>query len=308
MIITVTPNPAFDKTLQVNGFEIGEHLRAKVLGCIPAGKGINVSRGLFRLGRDSTAGALIGRNDRAGFESVLRHENIQPLLVSVDGVTRTNTTIMDTVSSTTTHIREEGPEVSTQEFAELAGRLERTIAAAHKSVRIVITGSLPPGVEKGPFTELLKACGEAGARIYCDTSGRPFRWAVESGRVDVVTPNVKELGEYLGNDIDTSQVPEAASTLFPAVSRVIVTGGKRGAWVVDDDRVIHAAADLPEEKVRNTVGCGDAFLAGWLAARSREMGREKSLRWAVAAGTACAMGESAVDYERSRVETILRRV
>ena len=50
MIVTVTLNPAVDKVLEVPGFHVGAHVRASVASLLPAGKGVNVARGLVRLG------------------------------------------------------------------------------------------------------------------------------------------------------------------------------------------------------------------------------------------------------------------
>jgi len=91
------------------------------------------------------------------------------------------------------------------------------------------------------------------------------------------------------------------------VRLVLLTLGERGACAVHRRGCVCMACRLPQGSVRNTVGCGDAFLAGWLYARQRGEGIEGALRWAVAAGAASACGESTVGYTRQEVEGLLER-
>ena len=60
MIITVTLNPAVDRVLEVDGFKVGQHARARLKALLPAGKGINVARGVVKLGATAGACALVG--------------------------------------------------------------------------------------------------------------------------------------------------------------------------------------------------------------------------------------------------------
>jgi fructose-1-phosphate kinase PfkB-like protein len=63
MIITVTLNPAVDQTLALDRFVPGDTNRVRESRIDPGGKGINVSRVLRELGRESMA-ALPARDAR----------------------------------------------------------------------------------------------------------------------------------------------------------------------------------------------------------------------------------------------------
>jgi fructose-1-phosphate kinase PfkB-like protein len=95
--------------------------------------------------------------------------------------------------------------------------------------------------------------------------------------------------------------------LLDRVKTVLLTLGEGGAWVVRRDASVFRACSLAEGDLRNTVGCGDAFLAGWL--RGQEMSDDpgEALAWAVAAGAASAMSESTVGYTLAEVERLLPR-
>ncbi|MHC4788719.1 MAG: 1-phosphofructokinase, partial [Planctomycetota bacterium] len=62
---------------------------------------------------------------------------------------------------------------------------------------------------------------------------------------------------------------------------------------------------VPEARVVNTVGCGDAFLAGWLQGERLCEEPADALDWALAAGAASAMSESTVGYSLRDVERLL---
>ena len=64
---------------------------------------------------------------------------------------------------------------------------------------------------------------------------------------------------------------------------------------------------LAPEQLRSVLGCGDAFLAGWLHARQTTDDVRQALRWAVAAGAASAITDTAVGYTRADVEGLLER-
>jgi 1-phosphofructokinase len=307
MIVTVTLNPALDKTLRVPDFAVGQHARARLVELIPAGKGINVGRGLSRFGSCATACGLVGRSELEAYRRVLEQEGVDCALTPVEGTTRTNTTILDPVHGTTTHLREEGFTVCQKDVRRLTDALRKRLEQTDTAVRVVFAGSLPPGLGPEDFVHLLENCRETGARIIVDTSGSPLRQAVDSGTLDAVKPNLTELGQCLGRKAEEEECVEAARELLGCVDTVLLTLGERGAWLVREDAQIGAQCRLDPGKVENTVGCGDAFLAGWLEAIEEGKSPREALRWAVCAGAASARGKTTVDYSRGDVEELLDR-
>ncbi len=140
-----------------------------------------------------------------------------------------------------------------------------------------------------------------------DTSGEALRAAVQAGCLDTIKPNLLELGQCLGRDLDARDGPVGASELLGRVGRVLLTLGEGGAWVIENDFRIGMKCPLPAAEQRNSVGAGDAFLAGWLYGWSRFGERATALRWAVAAGAACLRSETSVDYRVEDVRAMLER-
>lgn len=312
MIITVTLNPAIDKTVEAPHFHAGGHVRVSVKGSVPAGKGINVARGLSVLGIYSNACALMGKNEQSIYRELLKKEGIESHFITVPGNTRTNTTILDPAEHTTTHLREEGFQASSQLVARVRrtlGELVGTNLGGTEMVSVVFCGSLPPGVSPDDFLALTSRCSNLGARVVVDTSGEALKEVVSEGGVHTIKPNLDELKQCLGRDVSEEEAPEAARELLGHVDRVVLTLGEKGAYLVTDEFQYGLRCPVADEALRNTVGAGDAFLAGWLAGCERAGGDQKeAFTWAVATGSASVKADTAVGYLRSTVEELRGQV
>ncbi|MFO8006803.1 MAG: 1-phosphofructokinase family hexose kinase [Candidatus Brocadiia bacterium] len=306
MIVTVTLNPAVDKALDVPGFEVGAHARARVQSVLPAGKGNNVARGVARLGGKALATGLVGRAEVAAFDHSLSADGVRTWFQPVDGTTRTNTTILDPEARTTTHLREEGFTVSP---ADLEGLRRILLDCMWEScgAAVVFAGSLPPGCGPADLAGLIASVAEAGGRLVVDTSGPALRAAVDGGHVATIKPNLTELRQLLDEEVSPEQAPGRARELLDRVGTVLLTLGAGGAYVVREDVEVGLRCPLPEAELGNTVGCGDAFLAGWLRGLELTETPEETLRWAVAAGAASAMSETTVGYTLEDVRRLLPR-
>ena len=298
MVITVTLNPAVDKVLEVPGFRVGAHARAVVRSIQAAGKGVNVARGLARLGGRPAASGFVGENEERMFVESLADEGVEARFCTVTQPTRTNTTVLDPENRTTTHLREEGFHISAADRDRLSEMLT-TWLSDREDATVVFAGSLPPGVEAEHFAALIERCGEAGAEIMVDTSGPALRAVFGTGQVSVLKPNLLELGQLLGKEVAEEDAVEAARGLFEQggdLRTVLLTLGKRGAWLITAEEHVGRRCPLDPGDLRNTVGCGDAFLAGWLRGRQVSGEGAGALEWAVAAGTASAAKETTVGY------------
>ncbi|MHC4592552.1 MAG: 1-phosphofructokinase family hexose kinase [Planctomycetota bacterium] len=303
-IITVTLNPAVDKVLEVPGFQVGAHAKAQTRAVLPAGKGVNVARGLARLGVRALATGLIGRDEERMFGQSLGTEGVDARFCTVPGRTRTNTTVLDPEAHTTTHLREQGFEVGQDDLARLTESVTHLLAGGTGQT-VVFSGSLPPRMRPADFAALVVACGRAGAQVVVDTNGPALRAALEIGAVDTLKPNLLELAECLGRSVSREHAVAGATELLGPAKRVLLTLGAEGAYLITSDLTVGQRCPLAESEVRNTVGCGDAFLAGWL--RGEQVGGDESdaLCWAVAAGAACAASETTVGYTLPDVQALL---
>lgn len=288
MIITVTLNPSVDKTVEVPSFSVGEVLKGRVVRIQPAGKGVNISRCLATLGVRSVVSGFVGSGEEPLFVESFDGQDVGVELVAIDGRTRSNTTILDPVNGSETHIREEGPRVTPSDLARLTEKLE---GLAGCDDLVVFAGSLPPGADPSALGELVQGCQERGSKVGIDTSGEALREGVVRAPF-LIKPNEEELRELLGRGLESEEeLLAGAAEVARKVEIVLLSRGEKGAVCVTRDERWGCRVEVGG--ARNTVGCGDALLAGFLAAFVGGQGLSECLRSGVAAGGACALSHAA---------------
>lgn len=298
MIITVTPNPSLDSTVELPSPLLpGQVHRAVTTRLDPGGKGVNISRALTAARLPTVA--------------VIPSEPDDPLLLSLSAfavpyqavplgsAVRTNITITDP-SGTTTKINEPGPELG-------ADRQQALIAAAAsvpETSWAALAGSLPPGADPQLYARLIAALRSAHpqVKIAVDSSGQALASSVPA-QPDLIKPNAEELLELhtllTGQRTDTApeileQDPSAVVGLVRTVQHygvrtALVTLGAHGAVLVPAEQEAEALIGSgPAITARSTVGAGDASLAGYIAAADSGKEPAEQLRLAMAHGRAAA--------------------
>ncbi|MFC7342726.1 1-phosphofructokinase [Saccharopolyspora griseoalba] len=278
MIVTVTPNPSLDRTVQVDRLDPGEVHRARRVHLDPGGKGVNVARALAAAGVPTLAVLPSGGAEGARLAELLAPEAVPVVEVPVHAPTRSNIAVVES-DGTTSKFNEPGPQLTAAEVAAL----ETSVAElAGRAEWLVTCGSLPDGCPQDLHARVVTAARAAGTRVAVDTSGAPLGLACQAGP-DLVKPNLAELAEVAGGPLrDLGDVLDVADRLRAGgVGAVLVSLGRLGAVLVGANGARYATARATE--VRSTVGAGDAMLAGFLRASGTE---EVALRSAVAYGTA----------------------
>ena len=274
MIVTVTPNPSIDRTVRVARLERGELNRTSAPVSEAAGKGLNVSRALHRHAVDTIA-VLPLAADSASVYLTLLGDAVPTAPVPTRGSIRTNLTVLE-ADGTVTKLNEPGPAVDDGDVEALL-----TSVAAIDADWVVGCGSLPPGAPTSFYASLARGASPA-RRVAVDTSGGALRACISSCP-DLIKPNLAELEELLDARLQTlGEVVSAAGTLVSGgVRAVLVSLGADGALYVDRSHSVHAEATVP--RVVNTVGAGDALLAGYLAAGGGADAVATAVAWSVAA-------------------------
>ena len=260
MITTVTPNPSVDWTLEVPTLTHGKVHRIAAAHQEPSGKGVNVTRALTVNGVQSLAVFPVGGTEGAELEALLATEQVAYRAVPVAGSVRVNISLTEP-DGTATKINALGPTLSGEETERLLA------AAADVSVGVdwvLGSGSLPGGVGEDFYARLGEVARRSGARFALDSSGAPLLAGLRA-RPDVIKPNTEELAEASGRPLVTfGDTVDAAHELRRiGAGTVVISMGRDGALLVDDEGVIHAEAFVASP--RSTVGAGDALVAGFLA-------------------------------------------
>jgi 1-phosphofructokinase len=300
MIVTVTPNPSLDRTLEVEELRRGEVVRAYADRSDPGGKGVNVSRALVANGYRSRAVLPLGGADGELLASLLEGLGIEVAAVPIADAIRSNVTVVEP-NGTVTKLNAPGPRLSDIEVEAL---LERAVAAADGAGWVVASGSLAPGTPDDLYARLAAAVRPVGARVAVDTSGPAIESVLVAGP-DVLKPNEEELSEVTGVIPQTlGDVVAAANELRSrGVKTVLVSLGASGAVLVDGGPAFHAESGVIVP--RSTVGAGDALLAGFLAAGGD--GPEALAEGVAWGAAACVLPGTAVpgpgDLQRDLVQT-----
>lgn len=277
MIVTVTPNPSVDRTVEVPAIVRGGVARSATRRVDAGGKGINVSRALLANGVATRAVVPVGGAEGDQLAALMAEAGVDAVLVAIEQAIRANVAVIEP-DGTTTKFNEPGPVLSSAEVEQL---LQVTADTAAGATWVVIAGRLPRGCDDDLYGRLVDLAHQAGAKAAVDTSGSSLLASL-AARPDLIKPNETELGEAVGRTLESfDDVVEASQHLRAMGAGMVLTSlGEHGALLVDGDRVLHAAG--PRVTARSTVGAGDSALAGFLT----QQDPADALRAAVAFGAA----------------------
>lgn len=294
MITTLTPNPSFDRTLRVDTLERGEVHRASLVRVECAGKGVNVARALAVNEHPARAVFPANDDDFAAFDAVLAATGVMSQAVRIRGSIRSNITVVEP-DGTTTKINEPGPELNNEEASELI----RAAATSSGPDWLVASGSLAPGTPPDFYARLAASLPGAAQRFAVDSSGQPLELLIGT-QCAVVKPNLSELVSLARRRICTlGDVVDVARDLCDSGWRaVLVSLGRFGAVLVSDE-IVYGTVSATD--VRNTVGAGDALLAGFIAAGGQGADAlAEGLAWASAAVRSVGTAGARVGLEDRR--------
>lgn len=308
MIITVTLNTAIDKTLEVPNFRIGRRHRSVDQTTMPGGKGVNVARAIKRLGRPVIATGFAGGATGTRIVEALTAESVLTDFVRIGEESRTNTSVLDPTTGIQTEINERGPAVSEREMELFRDKL---LYLAQGADICVFAGSLPRAVETDVYAGLIRELRKRGVTTVVDTDGEPLRHAVRA-EPDVVSPNVIEAEELVGHEFNDDE------DRMLAVAEVVEQGAGEAIMTVPDGCFAKVKTDnglqqlyrvrVEQQEARAAVGSGDAFLAGYVAARYTGGTPEECLRFGVACGAESTQHFGAGVIDPHNVERLLGAV
>ncbi|HEX4187890.1 MAG TPA: 1-phosphofructokinase family hexose kinase [Solirubrobacteraceae bacterium] len=301
MIITVTLNAAIDKSLAVPNFRLGRRHRTVDQRTMAGGKGVNIARTLKALGQPVIATGFAGGATGTHIVEQLTEESILNDFVRIREESRTNTSVLDPTTGEQTEINERGPAVTEQEVELFRDKL---VYLARGAAIVVFAGSLPRGVEPELYASLVRDLERMELTTVIDTDGEPLRQAVRS-EPDVVSPNVLEAEELIGHEFaseeDRSIAVREIAALGAKEAIMTLPDGCFAQVLVDGQPRLKRARIDPREPVAKR-GSGDAFLAGYLAARYEGRPVDHCLRFGVACGAESTgrLGAGLIDPREAR--------
>ena len=285
-IVTLTMNPAIDKSSSVEHVIAERKLYCKTPRFEPGGGGINVSRAIKKLGGESVAVYPSGGPTGEMLRYLFEQEGLDHRPIPHNGWTRENLVILEESTGQQYRFGMPGPHLSEGEWQQCLHELS---AINSRLDFIVASGSLPPGVPEDFYARVVRIGKDIGAQVVVDTSGEALRLALSEG-VYLIKPNIREFRELIGAGMaEESEIKNMAMDIVRSgqSKAVVISLGAAGTLMVSQEGYEHIQP--PTVPIVSKVGAGDSTVAGIVLSLARGNALRDAVRFGVAAGAAAVM-------------------
>jgi len=281
MIYTVSLNSSIDYAFSLPEIVDDDINRIKETRVDAGGKGLNVARMLTELNCRCVALALVGGDNGKTLKALLDREKVKYRYVAIEGNVRN---VFNFISEKRVlRFNEAGPVISGKELKGFFSLLESV--NFKKDDVLAVSGSLPPGAPENTYRRIIEEAGRKGLCTVLDADGKALVSGLKASP-GIIKPNLWELERIAGHRIDSSGLLEGALARLSekGISKILLTLGEKGALLFSGGCMFYAS--VPAVGAVSSIGCGDAFLAGFLYGLYINKKEEKCLELAAAAGTA----------------------
>jgi 1-phosphofructokinase family hexose kinase len=257
MITTLTPSPSIDLDYHLNGLHQGGVNRAQDFALHAGGKGVNVSRVLSLMKVNNVALVPLAKGNGDLFLSAAEAEKLKLEILPIASDLRINVSIVH--EGLTTKINAESAPWTEAEAKKIASRFK---FRSRRSEFAVIGGSIPAQLDPN-WIALLVSENAHRTKVVVDCSGEVLKAAVQA-KPFLIKPNQEEAENLMGGAIITMADAVDACYAMHALGakNVLLSLGERGSLFFDGEMIYRARAQ--QLVATNTVGAGDALLAGFI--------------------------------------------
>ncbi len=302
-IVTVTLNPAIDKSTTTESIKPESKQRCSEVVHEPGGGGINVSKALQKLKCSSMALFPAGGHNGEMLKSLLAEEGIQFHSIDSCVETRENWVVLDESSNSQYRFTFPGRSMEEQVVKNLIDDI-----LSFSPEYVVASGSLPPGLKDYFYGLIVKSANAVGAKCIVDTSG-PALQALQGKKAFLIKPNIGELCKMLNiTRLESNEVPDAAQQAVRDgfAELIAVSMGPDGAWLVTAEKKYYAAAPVVEKK--STVGAGDSMVAGITYMLQQRQPLQQVINFGVACGSAATMNDGTQLFKWDDVQRLYEEI
>ena len=261
MIHTLTLNTAIDMNIFCGSLQPSTVNRTQHTEYCPNGKGVNVSLVLNHFQQPTHVMGIFGGFTGRYIVEELRKQSIKVTPAWVSEPTRINIFIND--GNDEYKLVNPGARIDDDCKQQVIHHLDCVAPGDY----LVISGSLPPGIESRFYAEIMALCQQKGCEIILDISHPSLRQLLEFQPL-LIKPNDDELKDIFDLEGDNAQqVREAMLMLHQLGARnVLLTLGAKGLYFSNGAELWFCSA--PEVELVSSAGAGDAalgaFLSKWL--------------------------------------------
>ena len=285
-IVTLTVNPALDKSSHFKGLVPEQKIRCETPRFDAGGGGINVSKAIARLDGVSKAIFTSGGATGEKLKELIETEKIPFETIPIHSWTRESFVAVDDNTNLQYRFGFTGAAINESEKAAIVAVIKKL-----KCKYLVISGSLNEGLPPDFYKQIAEIAKTSKIKVVVDAYGEALSNVLEAG-VYMIKPNVGELAKLVSVErLEMEEVNQAAKKIIAkgGAEIVVVSLGPQGAVLVTKDAYEFVPA--PNVPKKSTVGAGDSMVGGMVWALSQNKSLKEVIRWGVACGSAATMNE-----------------
>jgi 6-phosphofructokinase 2 len=303
-IVTITFNPCLDISSFVDALLPEKKMRCAPLVYEAGGGGINVARGIKKLGGNALAIYLAGGNNGATLQSLLKAESLDTVLIDTGINTRVNVTMVDKSSTLQYRFITAGNPINEISLEQCIRTLEELSNVEY----IVVSGSLQTGLPHDIFERLSAIAKQKKAKLIIDAPTEVMKTYPIKGAY-LLKPNLNELSMLAGKEeLQDDEIVDVARIIISrnVCEIVVISMGPAGALLVTKD--IAERFITPTVKTKTTVGAGDSMVAGIVMYLASNKDLKEAVRFGVACGTAATLNEGTQLFKIEDAEKMYRAI
>lgn len=302
MINTLTLNPAIDKVIFIDKLEKNVTNRVEKVSNVIGGKGTHVSINLQLLGLNNRAfGIGYGQLGRRIVDTLQGYGLETEFVLKDEHESRTNYLLVED-NNDCTIIAEKGVLLQEEDLFEVIWRMGEKIRPGDF---LVLSGDASNSQDPFVYNRIIKALKPKRVKVFLDTSGPTLLSCVDEAPF-LIKPNLDELSLLCGRKVglDLDDLLNAMDSLDKfGIDVIAVSLGGDGSIVKCAEGVFRARP--PQVNVKNTIGCGDCFLAGLIYGIHHGLPFVEALKLATASSAATAESSLSVGFDRARAEALM---
>jgi len=298
-IVTLTVNPALDKSTHFKGLVPEQKIRCDVPRFDAGGGGINVSKAIARLDGISKAIFTSGGPTGNMLKELIEKEKIPFETIEIHSWSRESFVAVDDNTNLQYRFGFKGAEINASEKDQIIQTIQKLDANY-----LVVSGSLNDGLPSDFYKQIAEITKKRNLKLIVDAYGDALKNVLEAG-VFMIKPNVGELAKLVGVErLEMEEVNQAAKQIIAkgGAEIVVVSLGPQGAVLVTEDAYEFVPA--PNVVKRSTVGAGDSMVGGMVWALSQNKTLKEVIRWGVACGSAATMNEGTQLFKKEDAQRL----
>jgi 1-phosphofructokinase len=304
LIYPVLLNPAIDVVYKLDELRLGETRLDVPADAYPSGKALNVAKAVRTLGEDATVVGVVPGDDEKQFKKYCDQLGVGAAFVTVEGSVRINTTITETSRQQVTHLNSASTVFPSAVQDAIAQMVQKKLSA---NDIWVFSGSIPEGFDTDIYKRLIQDCRKKKALAILDSRGKALKMGVRA-KPEILKPNLQELEQYFGEQVQgVHHIALKAKKLVDlGIEYVFISLGSDGMIAVHGTDCLLCTP--PQVPVADTVGAGDAMVAGIAVGMQRHYSFSDICRLAVACGTSRCMHAGSISLVREEAENLAGQV